>query len=236
MFVGSRLEGIVVPIPDADIGRRLDRWTGGCLAVAGLLLLSTAPHPDVFESTFAEAALDTPFWVAMHAALLVSAFLTLVAVCGLYGLHAARLGRLGAVGIALAVIGLVVSSCALYFEAFLLPVVARHDPALFAWDGPVIGSWGFRLSALAGLWLVGMGLLGIALARSGVVPPAAGWTLAVSAAAFALLEGPFVPVLGPVSTLAFAVGHVWVGTALWTGAAASEALVATGARTAGRRS
>ena len=205
--------------PDTVTRRRLDRWSGGCLMVAGLLLLSTAPHPDVFESTFAEAALDTPFWTAMHAALLVSAFLSLVGLFALYGEHGARLGRLGAAGFALAVVGLVVAACVFFFEAFLLPVFARHDPALFAWNGPVVGSWGFRLSPLAGLWIVGLVLLGIALARSGAVPRAAALTLAVSAAAFALLEGPFVPVLGPLSTVALAVGHVWVGAALWTGTA-----------------
>ena len=74
------------------------------------------------------------------------------------------------------------------------------------------------MSPLAGLWIVGLVLLGIALARSGVVPRAAALTLAVSGAAFAVLEGPFVPVLGPLSTLALTVGYVWVGAALWTGA------------------
>lgn len=204
--------------PDIVTRPGLDRWSGGCLMVAGLLLLSTAPHPDVFESTFADAAIDTPFWTVMHTALLVSAFLSLVGLFALYGQHGARLGRLGAVGFALAVIGLVVAACAFFFEAFLLPVFARRDPKLFAWDGPVVNSWGFRLSFLAGLWVIGLVLLGIALARSGVVPRAAALTLAVSAAAFAVLEGPFVPVLGPLSTLALTVGHVWVGAALWVGA------------------
>ena len=129
---------------DTITGRRLDRWSGGCLMVAGLLLLSTAPHPDVFETTFADAALDTPYWTAMHAALLVSAFLSLVGLFALYGEHGARLGRLGAAGFALAVVGLVVAACVFFFEAFLLPVFARHDPELFTWDGPVVGSWGFR--------------------------------------------------------------------------------------------
>ena len=184
---------------------------------AGVLLLSTAPHPDVFDSTIAEAALDTPFWVAMHAALVVSTFLSVVGLVALYGLYGARLGRLGAVGFALAVVGLLVAACVFYFEAFFLPVSARHDLALFVWDGPVNGSWGLRLSALMGLWIVGLVILGIALARSGVVPRAPALTLAVSAAAFALLEVPFVPVLGPLSTLAWGVGHVWVGAALWTG-------------------
>ena len=216
--------------PDTVTRRRLDRWSGGCLMVAGLLLLSTAPHPDVFETTFAEAALGTPFWVAMHAALLLSAFLSLLGLFGLYGLHGARLGRLGAVGFALAVTGLVVAACVFYFEAFLLPVVARHDPALLAWDGPIIASWGFRLSALAGLWLVGMVMLGFALSRSGVIPRAAALTLAVSAAAFALLEGPFVPVVGPLSTVAFAAGYVWVGAALWAGATGQAGNAARGPR------
>ena len=203
--------------PGAATRRRLDRWSGGCVIGAGLLLLSTAPHPDVFDTTFAEAALDTPFWVAMHAALLVSAILSLVGLSALYARHADRLGRLGAIGVALAVVGLVMAACVFYFEAFLMPVVARHDPALFAWDGPLVASWGVRLGALAGLWLIGLVMVGFALARSGAVPRPAAWTLAISAAAFALLEGPFVPVLGPLSTLALAVGHVWVGVALWTG-------------------
>jgi hypothetical protein len=185
---------------------------------AGVLLLSTAPHPDVFDSTLAEAALETPFWVAMHAALLLSTFLSMVGLFALYGQHGGRLGRLGAAGFALAVVGLVVAACVFYFEAFLLPVFARHDPGLFAWDGPVIASWGVRLGPVAGLWVVGIVMLGVALARSGVVPRAAGLTLAGSAAVFAALEGPFVPVLGPLSTLAFAGGYVWVGAALWSGA------------------
>ena len=204
--------------PEAVPHRRLDRWSGGCLIAAGALLLSTAPHPDVFESTFAEAALDTPFWAALHAALLVSAILSVVGLLALFARHAGRLGRLGAVGVALAVVGLVIAACVFYFEAFLMPEIARHDPELFAWDGPLVASWGVRLGALAGLWLIGLVMVGFALARSGGVPRAAAWTLAVTAAAFALLEGPFVPVLGPLSTLAFAAAHAWVGAALWTGA------------------
>jgi hypothetical protein len=51
-----------VTASDTRSGNRLDRWSGGCLVAAGLLLLSTAPHPDVFDTTFADAALHTPFW------------------------------------------------------------------------------------------------------------------------------------------------------------------------------
>jgi hypothetical protein len=198
---------------------RPDRWSGGCLVGAGLLLLPTAAHPDIFETTLADAALRTPLWTSMHVALIAAMILSLFGLLGLYAAHAAGLGRLGAVGFALAVPGLVVAACAFYWEAFLLPVIARESPELFAWDGPIVASWGVRTGALAGLWVIGFVLLALALWRARVVPRAAAGTLAGSAVAFALLEGPFVPVVGPMSTLAFASGYAWVGVALWTGAA-----------------
>ena len=44
--------------PDATGPTRLDRWSGGCWVGAGLLLLIGVLHPDVFETTFSDAALD----------------------------------------------------------------------------------------------------------------------------------------------------------------------------------
>lgn len=200
---------------------RLDRWSGGCWVGAGLLLLIGIFHPDVFDTTFADAALDTPLWVPMHAAATVAAILSLFGLTGLYATRAERLGRLGAVGFALAVPGLVMTACVAYAEAFLLPVIAADTPQVFGWDGPVVTSWAVRVTTgLALLWLVGLFLLGLALWRSGVVPRPAAATLIASTLAFIVFAGPFVPVLGPASTLAFAAGYVWVGAALWTGATA----------------
>jgi hypothetical protein len=198
---------------------RLDRWSGACWVAAGVLLLTGVFHPDVFETTFADAALDTPLWGPIHAAAVVAAVLTLFGLTGLYARRAEQLGRLGAVGFALAVPGLVMAACIGYAEAFLLPVLARDTPRLFGWDGPVVTSWTIRVTAgLALLWLVGLFLLGLALWRSGVVPRGAALTLAASAVAWVLFAGPFVPVLGPLSTLALAAGYLGVGAALFTGA------------------
>jgi hypothetical protein len=122
---------------------RLDHWSGGCLIATGLLLLTTARHPDIFESTLAAAALDTPPWTATHAALIAATILSLVGLSGIYLPRARRMGRLGALGYACAVPGLVLAACALYWEAFLLPVIAREAPELFAWDGPILTSWGW---------------------------------------------------------------------------------------------
>jgi hypothetical protein len=185
----------------------------------------------LFEATFADAALDTPLWVPMHAAATVAVVLSLFGLTGLYAGRAERLGRLGAVGFALAVPGLVMTACVAYAEAFLLPVIAADTPEAFGWDGPVVASWAVRATTgLALLWLVGFFLLGLALWRSSVVPRGAAATLAASALAFTLFAGPFVPVLGPLSTLAFAAGYVWVSAALWTGATGRVGTAQSGRR------
>jgi hypothetical protein len=201
---------------------RLDRWSGACWVGAGLLLLIGVLHPDVSETTFSDAALDTPLWVPLHAAAVVAVVLTLVGLLGLYARRADRLGRLGAVGFALAVPGLVMTACVAYAEAFLLPAIADHAPEVFAWDGPVVSSWAIRVTTgMALLWLIGLCLLGLALWRSHIVPRSAALTLATSAVAFAVFAGAFVFLLGPLSTVAFATGYVLVGVALWTGSTTS---------------
>jgi hypothetical protein len=200
-------------------GTRLDRWSGGCWIVAGVLLLAGVLHPNIFETTLADAALHSALWVPIHAVGIVVVVLTLVGLTGLYARRADRLGRLGAAGFALAVPGLVMTACAACAEAVLLPVLAREDPKVFDWDGPVTTSWAVRLTTgLALLWPVGLTLLGIALTRSGVASAAAGLTLAGSSVGFVVFNGPLLPVLGALSTLALTVGYVLVGASLWTAA------------------
>lgn len=208
-------------VRDTTTPTRLDRWSGACWVAAGLLLLVGAFHPDVSETTFSDAALDSSLWVPMHALALVAVVLTLIGLLGLYASRAGRLGRLGAVGFALAVPGLVMTGCVAYAEAFLLPLIAAESPELFAWDGPVVSSWALRITTgLALLWLIGLAILGLAMWRSGVVPRFVALTLAISAVAFVVFAGPFVFILGPLSTVAFAAAYVLVGAALWTGATA----------------
>jgi hypothetical protein len=197
---------------------RLDHWSGACwIAAAPLILLGTL-HPDIFETTLAHVAADA-LWIPIHVAALVAVVLSLFGLSGLYVTRAERLGRLGGVGFALAVVGLVMTACVAYAEAFLLPVIARDHPAVFDWDGPVTTSWAVRVTTgMALLWLVGLVLLGVALWRSGVVPAGAALTLAGGAVAFSVFGGLLIPVLAPLSTLALALGYAWIGLALWTGA------------------
>lgn len=197
---------------------RLDRRCGVSLTAAGMLLPIGVIHPDIFETTLTDAALDTPLWVPIHAVALVAVVLTLVGLTGLYATRAQRMGRLGAIGFALVVPGLVMTGAVAWAEAFLLPVIAREEPDMFAWDGPVTTDWAVRATTgLALLWLVGLILLGLAGWRSGAVPAAAGLTLAGAAVAFIAFGAPLVPVLAPLSTLALAAGYSMVGMSMWSG-------------------
>jgi hypothetical protein len=214
---------------------RPDRWSGACLVAAGLLLVPGALHPDIFGTTLADAAAEA-VWVPIHVIGGVAVVLALFGLTGLYWPRAERLGRLGAVGFALAVVGLVMAACVAYVEALLLPVIARDDPEVFDWDGPVTTSWAVRTTTgMALLWLLGLVLVGLSLWRAGVVPAGAALTLAGGAVAFTAFGGPLVPVLAPLSILALAAGHVWIGLALGTGAAAPAAASRRPRATAGGR-
>jgi hypothetical protein len=206
---------MTAPVPPT----RLDRWSAACLISAGLLLVPGILHPDIFDTTLADVATDA-VWVPIHVIAVVAVVLTLFGLTGLYGPRAEQVGRLGAVGFVCAVIGLVMTACVAYAEAFLLPVIARDHPEVFDWDGAVTTSWAVRLTAgMALLWLLGLVLLGFSLRRSGVVPVKPAMTLVGGAVAFAVFGGLLIPVLAPLSTLALGAGYAWVGVALWTGAA-----------------
>lgn len=208
-----------VPAPRSAVApTTLDRWSGGCLIAAGVLLLPGVLHPDIFETTLAEAASTTPLWVPMHLAAIAVAALTLAGLTGLYAAQARRLGRLAAVGFALAIPGLVMTGSVAYAEAVLLPVVASRHPELLDWDGSITTDWTIRLTTgMALFWLVGLVLLGLALWRARAVPAGAALTLAAAAAVWPVLGGLLIPVLSSLSTVAVAVGYVAVGAALSRG-------------------
>ena len=190
------------------------RWSGLGLVASGLLTLPVVWHPDIFDTGFAEAA-RAPFWGPGHAAGLLVVALTLLALAGWGARLGPRIGRLGAVGAVLAVVGLVVTAGLAAVEAFVFPVLAREDPALLEIDGPLLGSLAIRaVGGLALLWFVGLALVGVATERAGVLTRGAGWALAAGAVAFAAFEGPFVPVLGPLSVVAFAAAQAWFGVSL----------------------
>lgn len=189
-------------------------WSGAALMVAGVLVLPVVAHPDIFADGFAAGA-ATPQWVPIHAVGVVAMIFSLLALPGLYAVHSGRFGRLGATGVAMAVVGLVVTAGVSYAEAFVFPVLAARDPGLLALDGPLLTSTPLRAASGAALgWFVGYFLIGLATLRAGVLPRGASLAFTVGPLAFAGFEGFFVPVLDVLATLLFVAGHVWLGHAV----------------------
>lgn len=190
------------------------RWSGLGFVLSGLLTLPVLAHPDIFDVGFATASRH-PLWGPGHAAGLLVVALTLLALAGWGARLGDRMGRLGAVGAVLAVAGLVMTAGLATLEAFAFPVLAREAPALLDLDGPLLGPPTLRIAGgLALLWFAGLVCVGVATERSGCLGRGPGWSLAAGAVAFAAFEGPFVPVLGPLSVVVFAAAQAWFGIAL----------------------
>ena len=190
------------------------RWAGGCWIAAGVLLLAELAHPDALDIGFAASSRQT-LWPALHVAWVLAGIATLFGLAGLVARLGPALGRLGAAGVLLAVPGVVVAAGLFLTEAFVFPVLAREDPALLDLDGPLLGSLMIRLTGgLAGLWFIGLVLIGVAIERARLLPRGTGMLLAVATVLFAVLEGPFLPVAGEIAVVLFAAAHVWVGVTL----------------------
>ena len=190
------------------------RWAGGCWIAAGVLLLAELAHPDALDIGFGASSLQT-LWPAVHIAWVLATIVTLFGLAGLVARHGAALGRLGITGAVIAVPGLVVAAGLFLTEAFVFPVLAERDPALLDLDGPFLGSTALRLTAgLAGLWFVGLVLVGIAIERARVLPRGTGMLLAVGTVLFAALEGPFLPIAGEIAVVVFSAAQIWLGRAL----------------------
>jgi hypothetical protein len=190
------------------------RWAGGCWIAVGVLLLAELAHPDALGIGFA-ASSGQALWPALHVAWVLAMILTLFGLAGLAVVHGRAWGRLGTVGVVLAVPGVVVGAGLFLTEAFFFPVLAQQDPGLLDLDGVLLGSTAIRLTGgLAGLWFLGLVVVGVAVERARVLPRGVGAALAAAMVLFAALEGPFVPVAGKLAVLVFSAAQIWLGLSL----------------------
>ena len=187
------------------------------MAVSGLLVAGTTPlHPNILTAPVSEVVKDTPMWTGLHVLVLVSIVLAFIGAAGLVAVHGNRLGKLGQAALAATLAGAVGGSAVMVLEALAFPMLADRNPELLALDGPLLTS-----PAVIGLgililgWPLGLATLGAIAARARVFPRAPGILLAVGAPAFLVLAGPFVPVLGVLSGMAFGAAQVWWGWMMW---------------------
>jgi len=196
---------------------------------AGLLVAQTLLHPSILDRPVSDVVRDTALWTLMHLAGLIVAVLGLLGAAGLVAVHGDRMGGLGRAGLVTTLVGSCAAGGVAAVEAAVFPVLAERAPDMLDLDGPLLTSWPFLLVGVAAVgWILGLGMIGAAAARSTVFPRAAGILLAVGSVLFLVLEIPFVPVVGQPSGVLFGAALAWWGWLLWEAAPASGGSATTG--------
>lgn len=167
------------------------------------------------------AALAHPLWSPLHLAVAIAFGIGIIGVQGLGRPEVAGAGRLGKAAMALGLFGAAISALASLVEVVLPSMVAGPQSLTTLLDpaGPLPWVLPIFLLTLVG-FLLGYGLLGIALARAGVLPRLAG--VALAATTLVHLAAP-TPLMKSASGVAFGVALIWLGVALmqWRSMAAS---------------
>lgn len=199
----------------------LFRWSAAALVFSGVSLgvgLILHPMPPY------DASVGTSQWAVSHFFWWTGALAGIVGLAGLYLRQREEAGVLGFFGISLAVIGLVLITGAMYFEAFIAPSLAARAPDVFQ-SFPAGGGWeGFLAGVIASGALFGLGFVvfAVAMLRARSMPR---WAVML-----ALVGGPAVAVnfllprvVAIVAVSAFGVGLLGLGSALWKSAVDSLA-------------
>ena len=178
------------------------------------------------------AAVNMPNWVPAHLLGLVSVTLIHLGLIGLYARQVEETGWLGLVGFVLAFVGGAFASTTQYVTSTVIPLIAAQAPALFdqAMTPPPFAPPVFVLG-----FVLGHVLFGLATMRAGVLPHWSGLLMMIGIVLFFVGEVSFlaqrlaVPALQQVFELirrlrvivlfgdvAFGLGLVWMGYALWS--------------------
>jgi hypothetical protein len=200
------------------------RPAGAALLVAGMLVATAAPHPSIIgDRRVAEVVLSTGTWRLMHFAVLVGCVAAAFGVVGLVAMFDGRLGRVGDLALAAAIVGLFVTASTMAIEATVFPEIARRVPEVIDFDGPIFGSvWLRALGSFAGGFQLGLAALGLLAYREGTHRRAA-VALIVGPVGFLALGLWFVPYVGPASTVAFGASMCWWGWILLSSEGSTDA-------------
>lgn len=204
------------------------RFAAVALAISGLSWAIASPlHPSIFEGDVAGVVLRTDGWVPIHLLVMVGSMAAIPGVAGIVAAHRGRLGPTGDLVLGGVTIGAIVTAAIMFTEALVFPTLAADAPHLLDLDGPLLGDLGVRaVIGLGGAHPVGLMVLGVLCARSGLAPQA-GRALVAGTVAFLVLAVPFVPVAGVVASSAFGAVHLWWARILWSDGGGRTALTSS---------
>lgn len=182
------------------------RWSGLAAFVGGILYALFM----FFHPANEVAGMRTATWMPVHAMWLVATLLILLGLVGLHVQQAQQSGRPNLMGFLIAFFGTALLLADTWVETFIFPTLALRVPGLF--EAPPAS---FMVAILLGylLFVLGYVLLGISIARSGILPRWAGLLLAGGAPLF-VVGAATVQIVAIIGAVLFGVGWRWLGYAL----------------------
>ncbi len=194
----------------------LIRWSGLANVVGGLLVgLGFILHPP--EEA---ASVSTGLWTIAHALLLASLLFGILGLFGLYASQSIQTRTLGLIGFILIFIGMASFLGITYFETFINPVLVGKAPEFVEsqFAGELPGALAVVLPLSGMLFSLGWLLFGIATIQANILPRWAAILAIVGGVPFGV--DPVLPeIVGTIAAVVFGLGAIWLGYALWSGAA-----------------
>lgn len=186
---------------------------GAILLLVSWLSIGIFMWEELSSQNFTGLVLNSA-WIPINTAVLISTFLILLGLVGLYLKQAEKAGRWGLAGFIFTLIGIVYYTCIQYYETILWPVIAAQSSKLFQAVGFSPTNTLFYIAFMfSGLfWALGFIILGVTTTRSGIFPKWAGILFTVGAVVFGL---GMVPMIRSIGALLFCIGLTRLGFVLW---------------------
>ena len=191
-------------------GSILIRWGGLMFLVGGILVaVGFILHPPMDVNSMA-----TTRWVVDHVVIILSIIFAIAGIFALYAKQVNETGPLGFIGFIPLFLGHALFFGVVYFELFVIPLLAVQAPAVLR-DGLIgVGALRVVLPVTGILFFLGYLLFGIAIIRARILPLWGSVLLIVGSAPIAFR--PVLPeIVSNIGAVVFAIGAVWLGYALW---------------------
>lgn len=154
-------------------------------------------------------------WTFVNLLGAIGALLGIVGLVGLFMTMEGDLGKFGSLGFILALLGSILMFSAILRDTLVWPILAKHDPTLLDFNGPIYTSKTFLpFFIISGLfYAAGFVLFGLAIADSSYYPKAAGMLLVWGVPLFGMgaMFGQWQVYPRTVGMTALSIGLIWIG-------------------------